>query len=165
MAYLKYTKQQINNVNDGSVQLNHQGHNYVLSDGNNQFKIAVNHNKVSVQSSNQGQNSQKRTYTKSQLSKQFKGQKGAIKNKLAPTNDQANNGNNNQQQTDNNNQQSQANNQQAAGQADGNNQGAPVHMSENDWYKAMLAAGWNEDHDTEAYYAQKAGLQGADVEP
>lgn len=90
MAFLQFSKQQVSDVQDGSIQLSKSGSDYTLSDDNNQFEIEVAKQQVVIKSTDQHNAVKKHAYSKAKLQKKFKGQAAAIKAKLKGQNDQNN---------------------------------------------------------------------------
>lgn len=160
MGFLQYSKQQVDAVQDGSLQLDKDGDIYTLNDGNNQFNIMVSKKKVTVKSTDQNNTEKKHIYSKALLRKKFKGQAAAIKTKVNNQTDQSAAPTTTQQS------EQQANQSAASDTADrNNNSGQPGMIPENEWYQRLIAAGWDENSQTVDYYSHKAGLDGVPVAP
>lgn len=155
MSFLQFSKQQVNDIQDGSIQLNHDGDDYVLNDGNNEFNITISSKKVTIKSTDQNGKEVKHTYTKSQLRKKFNGNEESLKAKIA--------GQSNNETTANSNQQGTS--QQDQPTDDGGQAGNKGMISENEWYQRLIAAGWDENSKTAEFYNHKAGLDGVQVAP
>ena len=157
LAFLRFSKQSIADVADGSIQLNKDGKNYLLTDSNNQFTISVGKKKVAIETTDQNNNVTKHNYSKSKVKKQFKGHEGELKAKNATDQAQA-------PSTDSNAAQQQNTTGQQSADPQANNGGQQM-IFENEWFQRLIAAGWDEHADTADYYTQKAGLSDVQVAP
>lgn len=157
LAFLRFSKQSIADVADGSIQLNKDGKNYLLTDSNNQFTISVGKKKVAIETTDQNNNVTKHNYSKSKVKKQFKGHEGELKAKNATDQAQA-------PSTDSNAAQQQNTTGQQSADPQANNGGKQM-IFENEWFQRLIAAGWDEHADTADYYTQKAGLSDVQVAP
>lgn len=79
MAYLKYTKQDINSVQDNSVEIdNEHGHFEIDNEGGEDFDVTVNASKVTLKTTDQKGKKKSHTYDKANLEKQFSNQQAKL---------------------------------------------------------------------------------------
>lgn len=79
MAYLKYTKQDINSVKDNSVDIeNEHGHFEIDNENDKDFVVEVNGDSVTLKSTDQHGKKKSHTYAKKSLTKQFANQQAKL---------------------------------------------------------------------------------------
>lgn len=79
MAYLKYTKQDLTNVQDHSVKVKSDDGQFKIDNGNDKdFAVTVNHANVTLKVTDQHGKQKSHTYSKASLEKQFNGQQDKL---------------------------------------------------------------------------------------
>lgn len=112
MAYLVYTKQDLNNIQDNSVSIKQNGNHFQIDNQNGEnIVIKVNSNNVILKVTDQNSKEKAHTYSKSQLTKRFKGQKEKLTAIVQSGSEEVNNTSSSQAISSNNNNIQSSNNQ------------------------------------------------------
>lgn len=167
MSYLKLTRQKISDISTNSVSIIKDGKKIKITDQSAQYSVRVRKTSIMIIDGNH----KKQCYSKSSLIKKFKNQKedldsivtknngDNVKESYSETNSASTNSASFQQNQQSNVNQSQGQSETQETQTEqSSQQNTNPNISEEEWWHRMLAAGWDESHDTEAEYAQKAGL-------
>lgn len=79
MAYLKYTKQDVNSVQDNSVEIDSEhGRFEIDNEGGEDFDVTVNNTNVTLKTTDQKGKKKTHTYSKANLEKQFNNQQSKL---------------------------------------------------------------------------------------
>lgn len=79
MAYLKYTKQDLTNVQDHSVKIESDDGKFEIDNANDKdFDVTVNNANVTLKTTDQHGKRKSHTYSKARLEKQFNGQQDKL---------------------------------------------------------------------------------------
>lgn len=79
MAYLKYTKQDLTNVQDHSVKIENDDGKFEIDNANDKdFDVIVNNANVTLKTTDQHGKRKSHTYSKDSLEKQFSGQQDKL---------------------------------------------------------------------------------------
>lgn len=88
MAYLKYTKQELNSVQDNTVEIEQEhGHFEIDNDNGEDFTVTVKNDHVTLTTTDQNGKKKSHTYSKTNLAKQFTNQQSKLNAVVEKDND------------------------------------------------------------------------------
>lgn len=97
MAYLKYTKQDLNSVQDNSLDVDNDNGVFEIDNGSEEnFIIKVGKSNITLKTTDQNGKKKSHTYTKSQLKKEFNGQQDKLNSIIENDDDQESSSSTNQ---------------------------------------------------------------------